>query len=90
MFFGDNALLRSVVAEPRGQDAGTEVVKSLLLLAKVRGVRRVWMLTESAAGFFSRLGFEAMPRESVPEVIRSTKQFSDLCPSSAILMRCDL
>lgn len=90
VIYGDDALLRSIVADPKGQEVGTEVAKSLLLLARIRGARRVWILTVDAMGFFSRLGFVKVAHESSPEVIRATKQFSELCPSSATLMRYDL
>jgi len=53
------ALLRSVAVEPaaRGEGVGIELVRQALRLASVSGAQSVYLLTTSAAGFFSRFGF---------------------------------
>lgn len=55
--------------------------------AKAHGVEEVYLLTTTAEGFFARLGYERVEREGAPESIRGTKEFSSICPSSAVLMR---
>lgn len=82
---GSDALLRSVVIEEssRGEGYGTALCTALEERARREGVETLYLLTTTAAGFFERLGYEAVDRESVPSAIRSTTEFADLCPSSA-------
>lgn len=87
--YGDVALLRSVAVEAsaRGDGYGTELCRELLERARASGVDEVYLLTTTAEGFFERLGFEPTDRAAVPDPIRGTSEFSDLCPSTAVAMR---
>lgn len=82
------ALLRSVSINHdwRGRNLGTEVVRQMQMVAKSKGVSTLFLLTTSAEPFFRKLGFEMTPRENVPDAIRATKEFTGICPSSAIVM----
>ena len=44
------------------------------------------MLTIDAERFFEGQGFAIVEREVVPDSIRQTDEFSDLCPDTAYLM----
>lgn len=85
---GDEALLRSVVvpSEARGTGRGALMVDALAEMAGAYGVRRLWLLTTDADAYFQRLGFEPMPRDHASPEVAATRQFSDLCPSSAVVM----
>lgn len=82
---GTYALLRSVVVEPRqrGQGLGRRVTDYLIRRAEADGLAAVYLLTESAEGYFAYLGFEPVERTEVPPEIARTRQFSALCPDSA-------
>ena len=86
--FGDAWLLRSlVVAEgQRSRGLGARLVAALEADAREQGVGKIWLLTIDADGFFASLGYRRRERGEAPEVIRSTAEFSDLCPASAVLM----
>lgn len=47
----------------------------------------LYLLTDSAADFFKFYGYKEIDRSIAPSLIRATKQFSNLCPGSANLMR---
>ncbi len=81
-------LLRSLVVAPdvRNQGIGRDLVEKLCEHAMAQGVRDLYLLTMDAHDYFSRLGFERLERPLAPQPIRTTRQFSELCPSSAILM----
>ena len=89
---GDVALLRSVavLSGERGTGLGQALVEAALAEAARRGVRSVWLLTTTAAGYFPRFGFTAVPRDSAPGAVRKTSEYCGLCPASAVLMRRDL
>ena len=82
------ALLRSVAvdAEARNHGLGRRLVLSALDLARERGVKRVFLLTETAEGFFHRLGFESIDRSRVPASVKVSVEFTTACPETAQAM----
>jgi amino-acid N-acetyltransferase len=85
---GDEALLRSLVVEApvRGAGGGRALVAAAEAHARRSGARSVYLLTTTAAAFFERLGYVRVDRDSAPGAIRATREFSTLCPASAVLM----
>lgn len=81
-------LLRSVLTAShiRGKGLGRSWVQSLLDEASQKGLTDFYLLTETAAPFFEKMGFISIDRASVPSVIQTTTEFSSLCPSSAVVM----
>jgi amino-acid N-acetyltransferase len=90
--YGEAVLLRSVaVAEAlRGQGLGIRLTESALDLARARGCRRAFLLTETAGWFFPRFGFNVIRREQVPENVRASVEFATACPDSALVMEATL
>lgn len=86
--YGDNALLRSVAVDRshQGQGLGGELTTAALDLARVRGVRSVFLLTETAGEFFPRFGFKQTSRSDVPETVQQSVEFTVACPVSALVM----
>jgi N-acetylglutamate synthase-like GNAT family acetyltransferase/SAM-dependent methyltransferase len=89
---GLHGLLRSVaVAEvARGGGVGETLTRDRVAWARARGLEALWLLTTTAAGFFERLGFAAVGRETAPAGIASSSQYLRECPASATLMRLTL
>ena len=87
--FGPVALLRSVAVDPQhqGKQIAASLIGLLLKIAKVNGLDEVYLITTSADRYFERHGFRPVNRQDVPAAIQQTQQFSDLCPSSAIVMK---
>lgn len=90
--YGPDALLRSVAVAParRGSGVGLALTAASIELARRHGVRTVWLLTETAADFFPRFGFEQATREAVPVAVRQSVEFTTACPASAAVMRLSL
>ena len=86
---GATGLLRSVAvrAEHQGEGRGSEIVRAVLERTDAQGLRHVYLLTTTAAPFFEAFGFRPLPRAEAPDSIRRTREFSALCPDSAVLMR---
>jgi amino-acid N-acetyltransferase len=88
--FGEVALLRSVATQApfRGQGAATALCRTMLAEAAAQGVGRVYLLTETAEGFFRRLGFEAVPRDSLdPRLSASAELRGNVCASATAMAR---
>lgn len=84
----DFALLRSVATAPesRGSGQARELVVALEALASSSDIRQLFLLTETAQHYFEKLGYEIIDRNDAPLAIRRSRQFSSLCPASAIVM----
>lgn len=87
--YGSNGLLRSVVVteSKRGRGYGTALTTELENHARTNGVGTLYLLTTTATAFFRDCDYTEIDRETVPEQIRETTQFTDLCPSSATCLR---
>ena len=85
---GNAGLLRSLsVSEHlRGGGLGRRMVAAAEALALRRGIVSLYLLTTTAADYFSKLGYRDAPRDTAPARIRNTPQFSELCPSSSSFM----
>ena len=70
----------------RHQGVAEELLRQTLKYAEGLGISDLYLLTETADQFFSTRGFVALDRDLAPEPVRRTRQFSELCPGSAILM----
>lgn len=90
--YGSSALLRSLVVVPphRGRGLGRALTERLLQEARAQGVRRAFLLTETAAKFFAKFGFSQVEREEADAGVRSSVEFRTACPQSALCMRLDL
>ena len=86
--YGDDALLRSAVIfrHARRRGLGRAMVTQLIATSERLGVRRIWLLTETAAGFFAKLGFIPVDRAQAPPAIAATTEFASVCPDRAAFM----
>lgn len=87
--YGSAGLLRSVcVAEQfRGTGLGRALVAATEELAGRLGIRELFLLTETAAGWFPRLGYERTTRDAAPAEMAASPEFASACPVSAAVLR---
>ena len=87
--YGEAGLLRSVVvAEPlRGTGLGRELVGAAETVARDRGIRELYLLTETAADWFPRLGYTVVPREEARAAVGDSVEFTMVCATSGVPMR---
>ena len=86
--FRSVALLRSLAVSPqhRNYSLGKSLVAFAEAHAASRGVQSLFLLTTTAEAFFSKLGYVPTSRENAPLPIKTTAQFSGLCPASSSFM----
>lgn len=89
---GTCAVLRSVAVTQshRGEGLGSQLVTSAIANARDQGMRHLYLLTTTAAGYFPRHGFRPIPREEAPDEILKSVEFREACPDSAVAMTLDL
>lgn len=87
--YGKAALLRSVVLVDgeRGRGWGRMLVEAVCAEAAGRGIATLYLLTTTAEAFFAHIGFARIARAEVPADVAASREFSTLCPASAVVMR---
>ena len=82
------ALLRSVAVLPglRRLGLGAQLVWSCLDMARRSGAVQVYLLTETAADYFKRFGFEMTERAQVHPAVKQSVEFTEACPEDVQAM----
>ena len=85
---GSDGLLRSaaVVHNWRGRGVGDALTRDRIEWARRRGLRSLYLLTQTAGHYWPRYGFERADRDMAPDPIRHSREFTDTCPSTALFM----
>lgn len=86
--YGNVALLRSLCVKEgyKNQKVGEQILSYLITLCKHENIEALYLLTTTAEHYFLRHGFEKITRENTPLHIQQTREFKDICPSSAVIM----
>ena len=87
--YGSVGFLRSVVVAPerRGAGIGHDLVAAAEDLARSEGVRELYLLTETAVGWFPRLGYAAVTRDEAAAAVGRSIEFTTACAETAVAMR---
>jgi C_GCAxxG_C_C family probable redox protein len=87
--YGHTGLLRSLAVDQvaRGSGIGSRLYEALELQAREKGLLRLYLLTTTAERYFSRMGYAVIERDVAPLPIQKSRQFSSLCPQSAVVMQ---
>ncbi|MER0437969.1 arsenic resistance N-acetyltransferase ArsN2 [Emticicia sp. W12TSBA100-4] len=83
-------LLRSVsvLDSQKGKGFGLLIVSNLEKYAKNQGIKELYLLTTTAKEFFEKkLNYKVIERTDAPTEIQNSKQFTSVCPSSAVIMK---
>lgn len=86
--YGPYGLLRSAVTRQdwRGRGLGQALTDERIAWARSQQMKALYLLTTTAADFFTRFGFERVERPLVPDEIRRSREFASACPESAVVM----
>lgn len=86
--FGKFGLLRSLVVRPQARDSGLggRLVDALEADARTNGLTQLVLLTQTAAPFFTKRGYNMIAREDAPAAVQCSAEFRSLCPASATCM----
>ncbi len=90
--FGEEAILRSLAVKEgaRGVGYGWMLADNAINLARLRGVRRIYLLTETASDFFAeKHGFRVVMPSTISADVADSATFRN-CAPGAITMRLDL
>jgi amino-acid N-acetyltransferase len=87
--YGEAGLLRSVVVAPvwRGGGLGRELVTAAEVLARGVGIHELYLLTETAQGWFAALGYDVVSREDARIAVGESVEFTMSCATTGVPMR---
>ena len=76
------------ILDPKWQKKGfgNMLVSYALEIAEQNHASHVYLLTTTAESYFEHLEFEVVDRNKVPLIIQQTSQYTDVCPSTAVVM----
>lgn len=55
-------------------------------LAAASGIARLYLLTDTAEAWFTRLGYEPATRDAAPVEIAASPEFTGACSESAVML----
>jgi UDP-N-acetylmuramate: L-alanyl-gamma-D-glutamyl-meso-diaminopimelate ligase len=90
---GDDAVLRALAVNPefRGAGYGWMLADMAVSQARWRGVRRIYLLTESASDFFAaKFGFRVVDRSTLSKLVAASETFNAPRGTNLVAMRLDL
>lgn len=81
-------LLRSLAVKEnfKNQKIGEAMLEKINELCAQEGISDLYLLTTTAEHYFEKHGFSKVERTNVPEAIKQTREFNDICPASAVIM----
>jgi len=85
---GGDGLLRSLVVDPsrRGNGIGSGLTAAAEEEASRQGLGGVYLLTETARGFFAGRGYDTVTRDGAPEPVMASIEWSVACGETAVPM----
>jgi C_GCAxxG_C_C family probable redox protein len=86
--YGADALLRSLAVrkEYRGKGLGIALYNKTTDHCLHSGITSLFLLTTTAEKFFNKLGWIKCERSFVPDDVKQSQEFANICPSSAVCM----
>jgi len=90
---GDDAILRALAVDPkfRGAGYGWMLADMAVSQARWRGVRRIYLLTDTASDFFAaKFGFRVVDRSTLSKQVAASETFTQPAGAQQVAMRLDL
>jgi len=86
--YEDIGLIRSVAVHPsfQGRGLGRKLVEKIQRFSIKKGLKEIYLLTETAEEFFSKQNYSVIPRDEADNRVKKSIEFTTLCPDSAICM----
>lgn len=86
--YDDVGLIRSVAVHPslQGQGIGHALIEEIESLSRDKGLKEIYLITDTAEQFFSELSFVTIPREDANPKIKQSLEFTVLCAKCGVCM----
>jgi amino-acid N-acetyltransferase len=90
--YGKIALLRLMAVDVKYRNNGIahSLLQQIFKISKENKIHTLFLLTTTAQNYFLRHGFVIVERDHLPDVIKNTQEFQNICPVSAVCMKKEL
>ena len=87
--YGNYGLLRSIAVATayRNRGIADNLLTKIENLGASKKLTAIYLLTETAAGYFTSKGYQLTNRDTVPADVQQSTEFSHVCPVSAMVMK---
>jgi amino-acid N-acetyltransferase len=87
--YGAYGLLRSLAVKQEYRSLGIagKLLGRIDAMSGLKQLSALYLLTETAPGYFEKKNFYKITREDVPAEVQQSTEFSHICPVSAIVMK---
>lgn len=87
--YDNYGLLRSLAVKSNFRNRGVadKLLQRIHELGNLKGLTELYLLTETAPGYFEKKGFKKITRTDVPASVQQSSEFRHVCPESAIVMK---
>jgi len=87
--YGAYGLLRSLAVKQEYRSSGIagKLLVRIDAMSSLKQLSALYLLTETAPGYFEKKDFYRISREDVPAEVQQSTEFSHVCPVSAIVMK---
>ena len=87
--YGNVGLLLSVAIHPsfQGKGLGQQMVSKMEEYSAEKGLRNIYLLTDTVEKFFLKLGYLLISRDEADPRVKQSIEFTTLCPSSPVMMK---
>ncbi|GAB4111006.1 MAG: hypothetical protein OHK0057_00460 [Thermoflexibacter sp.] len=87
-WYGQNALLRSVSVSKlyQGKGVGKQILFEVERIVRSHQAQGIYLLTETAKDFFEKNNYMVISRQTIPQEVLTSPQFTSTCPSTATVM----
>jgi len=87
--YGPYGLLRSLAVRPGYRSLGIagKLLQHIDAQCKQKGLSALYLLTETAPGYFEKKNYQKINRNEVPAEVQQSSEFTYVCPVSAIAMK---
>lgn len=81
-------LVRSLAVRPtaRGAGLGAQLIDHIERHARALGIHQLGLITDRAEAYFIARGYFTVPQTAAPSALLDTRQFREVCPTSAAIM----
>lgn len=85
---GDNGLLRSLACDPEFRQRGiaAELVKVAIAQGRKQGIKRLFLMTQTAEIYLKRFGFKTIERQGIPDDLLEQSALNAACPACSTCM----
>ncbi|MHA1242941.1 MAG: arsenic resistance N-acetyltransferase ArsN2 [Candidatus Heimdallarchaeota archaeon] len=90
--YSEYALLRSAAVHPENQNQGIgkKLTEEIIAHAKKIGIKKLFLITDTAEGYFKKKGFTVVQENEIPASVKQSVEFTFQCAKTGKTMMLEI